>query len=163
MKAPSVTHKLQSANDAPYKCLSGINEMKIGQPITVKTAQPTADKTPKKIIDLGNTSSEDLKSIKKLDPFMFHSIPGARCSSMLMQDIDTTCLVGTSSSRRSSCPGRFQSAQSNEVTRSTCISVEAHPDLLLEDDLLDGVDEDFDLDFTHDDFSDLDLLLRFYG
>ena len=160
MKASPATYKLQSAKDAPYKRLLGINEMMIGQPIPVKTAQPMTAKTPKKTIDLGNTSSEDLKSIKELDPFMFYSIPGARRATMLNQDIDTSHLANTSSRRASasSCSVRFQSAQSNKVTRSTCISVEAHLDLLLEDDLLDGVDENFDFDSTND-FSDLDLLM----
>ena len=161
MKAPSATYKLQSANDTTDECPAMINEMKIGQSTPVKTAQPMMAYTPKKIIDLGNTSSEDLKSIEKLDPFMFYSIPGARRATMLNQDIDTSHIANTSS-RISSCQGRFQSAQSNQVTRSTCISVEAHPDMLFEDDLLEGVEEkEFDFDFT-DDFSDLDLLLRFY-
>ena len=158
MKAPSATYKLQSGNDVPDKCPAKSYVMKIGQPITVRTAQPMAAKTPmKKIIDLKNTSSEDLKSMKKLDPFMFYSIPGARRALMLNQDIDTSHIANTSY-RRSSYPGRSQSAQSNKVARSTCISVEAYPDFL-EDDLLDGVDEDFDFDYSDDDFSDLDLMM----
>ena len=151
MKAPSATYELQSAER-----LSVSNEMMIGQSIPVKTAQPLTAQTPKKIIDLRNTSSEDLKSMKKLDPFMFYSIPGARRALMLNQDIDTSHIANTSY-RRSSYPGRSQSAQSNKVARITCISVEAYPDFL-EDDLLDGVDEDFDFDSTND-FSDLDLLM----
>ena len=153
MKAPSATYKLQSTKDTTEECPAKSYVIKLGEPITVKI-QPMMAKTPKKILDLRNTSSEDLKSIQKLDPFMFYSIPGARRASMLNQDIDTSLLAGTSSNRRSSW-----SAQSNKVARSTCISVEAHPDLLLENDLLEGVEEDFDFDFTHDDFSDLDLLM----
>ena len=158
MKAPSATYELQSAER-----LSVSNEMMIGQSIPVKTAQPLTAQTPKKIIDLGNTSSEDLKSMKENDPFMFYSIPGARRATMLNQDIDTSHLDNTIDRRLSvsSCPGRFQSPQ--VVARSTCISVEAHPDVFLEDALLEDVDveEDFDFDFT-DDLKDLDLLLRFY-
>jgi len=83
------------------------------------------DNKPKKTIDIRHiTSLDDLKSIKKQDSFMYYSIPGVRKATVLMQDIDTANLG------RAAQDGAPQASQ--KALRSTCISFECHPDLLLE-------------------------------
>ena len=98
---------------------------RIGESIVVPTK--LMDEKPKKEVDIKNiTSQDDLKSIQKQDPFMYYSIPEVRSARVLMRDIDMSNL----------------SPRSQKVSRSTCISFECHPDLLLENLLndLDGLD-----------------------
>ena len=67
-----------------------------------------------------------------------------------MKEIDTSNLGEASGVSRNcvSCPSRLESvrsntSQSNKVTRSSCISFECHPDLLLKNLLDDGEDACF--------------------
>ena len=84
---------------------------------------------PKKTVDLKYiTSLDDLKSIKKQDPFMYYSIPGARKATVLMRDIDLSNLIGAGQAVQGETPQASQ-----KVSRSTRISFECHPDLLLND------------------------------
>ena len=66
---------------------------RIGESISAPTK--TTDDKPKKTVDLKYITSLDaLKSIKKEDPFMYYSIPGARKATVLMQAIDLSNLIG---------------------------------------------------------------------
>ena len=94
---------------------------RIGEIIMVPTNN---ENKPKKTVDLRHiTSLVDLKSIKKQDSFMYYSIPGVRKATVLMQDIDTANLGRAA---QDEAPQASQKA-----LRSTCISFECHPDLLL--------------------------------
>ena len=102
---------------------------RIGESISVPTK--TTDAKPKKTVDLKYiTSLDDLKSIKKEDPFMYYSIPGARRATVLMQAIDLSNLIGA---RQAVVQDETPQAASQKVSRSTRISFECHPDLLLAD------------------------------
>ena len=95
---------------------------KVGEVIRVKMQPPAEPKT----IALTTVSADDLRSIKKEDPFLYYSIPGVRSAKLLGQEVDINNL-GTSRLVQ----GRpVQSSQT--VTRRRCISFECHPDLLFE-------------------------------
>ena len=104
---------------------------RIGESISVPTK--TTDDKPKKTVDLKYiTSLDDLKSIKKQDPFMYYSIPGARKATVLMQEaIDLSNLIGAGQAVQDETPQASQ-----KVSRSSRISFECHPDLLLADNML---------------------------
>ena len=102
---------------------------RIGESISAPTK--TTDDKPKKTVDLKYiTSLDDLKSIKKQDPFMYYSIPGARKATVLMQAIDLSNLIGAG---QAVVQDETPQAASQKVSRSTRISFECHPDLLLAD------------------------------
>ena len=102
---------------------------RIGESISAPTK--TTDDKPKKTVDLKYiTSLDDLKSIKKEDPFMYYSIPGARKATVLMQAIDLSNLIGAG---QAVVQDETPQAASQKVSRSTRISFECHPDLLLAD------------------------------
>ena len=104
-----------------------ITSRSIGEIISVPTK--TDDNKPKKTVDLKNiTSLGDLKSIHKEDPFMYYSIPEVQRATVLMQDIDlTNILRGAPAQEAQDETPRA----SQKVSRSTRISFECHPDLLL--------------------------------
>ena len=101
----------------------------VGEVIRVKTqTRPPAE--PKRIA-LTAVSADDLRSIKKEDPFLYYSIPGVRSAKLLGQEVDINNL-GTS--RFSSCLVQGRPVQPAQTAiRSRCISFECHPDLLFED------------------------------
>lgn len=140
--------------------------------ISVQTFKvKTIPTKPKREININDINSiDDLQSIKRQDPFMYYSIPGVRSAKMLMKDdndIDTSNL-GVSSLKMRTCTSRIssntntktrrtvrrdstknddcwdqQQQSSHKIERSTCISFECYPDLLLEDeDLFDDDDDD---------------------
>ena len=89
---------------------------RIGERISAPTK--TTDDKPKKTVDLKYiTSLDDLKSIKKQDPFMYYSIPGARKATVLMQDLDLSNLIGARQAVQDETPQASQ-----KVSRSTRIS-----------------------------------------
>jgi len=93
----------------------------VGERRRVKTR--LASKEPK-TVDIENIiSHDDLESIHRDDPFMYYSIPGVRRAKVLMRDVD---LADLGSSSSDGGPRR------RKVSRSTCISFECHPDLILE-------------------------------
>ena len=91
---------------------------------------------PKKELDIKDiTSLDDLKSLKRQDPFMYYSIPGVRSAKILMKDdidIDTANLGVSKITREEQQPPSIE-----KVTRCTRISYECGPSLLLEDILKD--------------------------
>ena len=105
-------------------------------------------KEPKKLkkeIDIKNITAEDLENIHRQDPFLYYSIPGVRSAKVLMKEVDTSNLGASALNRNSMCP---LTPQSQKVTRSSCVSFECHPDLLLHDLLND--DDDSSLENTED-------------
>ena len=114
---------------------------------------------PKREIDLQQVSADDLRTLKKQDAFMYYSIPGVRNAEMQMKDIDLSNLRNCLS-----CPARMQTVQAtsiSKVERSTRISYECHPDLLLEELL----NEDGSNSIGSDDGANdpLDDLMKMYG
>ena len=126
-----------------------ISVARIGECRRVKV-ELMAKKTKK--VDIKDISADALKSIQKEDSFMYYSIPGVRSAKVLMKDIDTSNLEASQFRNCILCPSRLETvqdkAQPRTVTRSSRISFECHPDLLLEDLLNDA--EDCDQEGTDD-------------
>ena len=118
----------------------------VGEVIRAKIeTQPPEPKT----IALKTVSIDDLKSIKKKDPFLYYSIPGVR-SKLLGKEVDVANLGR-------SCPSRLFTKSSSEAyqpvltaTRSKRISFECHPDLLFEDLSTEEGNEDDDFEEDED-------------
>ena len=113
--------------------------------VPTKGAASTADGAPKmkRVIDITNLSEEDLKALRKEDPFLYYSIPIIRHSVLRIRssaaDTDATTQPSrnqeSARSRHDSRPSRVEveSSSSVMVERKSCISFECHTDLLLED------------------------------
>ena len=127
-----------------------------------KEAEESSQK--KVIVDATHLNAQDLKTLKKQDPFLYYSLPSSvrrntatadgagRNSDM---DYMSSPLTIGKSIGKSSTPTPTTKSTSTKVERRSCISFECHTDLVLEDELLndgDTVDVDFD--------SMLDQLLR---
>ena len=135
--------------------------------LTVPTkGAASTDEAPKRVIDTRNLSEEDLKALRKQDPFLYYSIQSARNAALRRNSADMTALRNQEKlarSRRASCPSRVESTM---VERKSCISFERHTDLLLEDcmdeaELFgDGAGADIDTDLDTDALSLFDQLLR---
>mmetsp|Transcript_32785 Transcript_32785/g.62637 ORF Transcript_32785/g.62637 Transcript_32785/m.62637 type:complete len:138 (+) Transcript_32785:164-577(+) len=111
---------------------------KIGECHKVSMA---AMKTKPRKLNTSNISASELSSIQKQDPFMYYSIPGVRSAMMLMQDVDTSNLGASTFRARETDHDDETRASQTVVTRSSCISFECHPDLLIESILGDMFDE----------------------
>ena len=106
----------------------------------------------KVIVDTIHLSAQDLKTLKKQDPFLYYSLPSSvRRNAGRNSDMDymSSPLIGKSSTTK--------------VERRSCISFECHTDLVLEDELLNDNDaaalkEGFEVDVDFD--SIYDQLLR---
>ena len=119
--------------------------------VPTKGAAPT-DGAPKRVIDTRNLSEDDLKALKKQDPFLYYSIPRPVRRSSSTADVTTqhNQESARSCSRRASCPSRVESSPSPLVERKSCISFECHTDIELDDFMddtevcgnVDGVDLD---------------------
>ena len=135
-----------------------INGQAVGEVIRAKIeTQPPEPKT----LALKTVSNDDLKSIKKKDPFLYYSIPGVRSARLLGKEVDTANL-GTCKIR--SCPSslftksRSVYQPSRTVTRGKRIAFEGHPDLLYEDLAIEEGNEDDD--FAEEDEDVLDIMLE---
>ena len=102
--------------------------------LTVPTkGAASTDEAPKRVIDTRNLSEEDLKALRKQDPFLYYSIQSARNAALRRSSADLTALRNqeeVARSLRASCPSRVESTM---VERKSCISFERHTDLLLEE------------------------------
>mmetsp|Transcript_8693 Transcript_8693/g.15747 ORF Transcript_8693/g.15747 Transcript_8693/m.15747 type:complete len:153 (+) Transcript_8693:241-699(+) len=115
-----------------------ISNAKIGEchQVSMAAMESVRLHKPKKL-NTSNMSANELNSVQKQDPFMYYSIPGVRSARMLMQDVDTSNL-GASAFRGPLAPetdednDEINQASKTVVTRSSCISFECHPGLLLE-------------------------------
>jgi len=101
-------------------------------------------------------SAQDLKSLKKRDPFLYYSIPGVRDATVRLEhaDVDMHQIAQNGLKRycqSQSCPESIQTSFTSErepvakVKRCTRISFECHIDLLL------------DLDELTDDLADMNM------
>ena len=106
---------------------------RVGESIKVPTK--LMEKKPKRGVDLKNiTGPDDLKSIQKQDPFMYYSIPGVREATVLMRDIDTYILLGGAPQGvQEQSAQELAPPKSQRVRRTTRLSFECHPDLILGD------------------------------
>ena len=112
----------------------------------------------KKSIDTADLSEDDLKTLKKQDPFLYYSIPTVRAATVRRGSIETMASTQQDGARtaqprrRISCPYRINSTPTSKVERRTCISFECHPDMFFHDnngheevgDSEDDANEDFD-------------------
>mmetsp|Transcript_24938 Transcript_24938/g.39156 ORF Transcript_24938/g.39156 Transcript_24938/m.39156 type:complete len:116 (-) Transcript_24938:151-498(-) len=92
--------------------------------------------TQMKVVDTRNLTENDLKRLKKQDPFLYFSIPAVRTATLLNRDVEMSSLKNGWRSRRTSCPSpsrRTESTLITKVERRSCISFECHTDLILED------------------------------
>ena len=96
----------------------------------VRTA--TADPTPTQVDVNESISAQDLKSLKKQDPFLYYSIPGVRDATVLLEHADTDMHQVAQSGLQTS----GTSEPVAKVQRDTRLSFECHPDLLLWEDLI---------------------------
>jgi hypothetical protein len=138
------THQLKPTAEADTMNMNSFTISTKGEPIQ------------QKVIDTRNLTEEDLKTLRKQDPFLYFSIPAVRTATLLNRDVDIASLQGGQCSRRASCPSRIESTPPTKVERRTCISFECHTDLLLED-CFDEMANDDKLDSM---FRQLQLLRR---
>ena len=100
---------------------------------TVPTKTGEEDSAQKEVIDTSTLKDEDLKTLKKQDPFFYFSIPAARTAAPahLAREVDMSCSKGDTS-LGASFQSQLKTAPSTKVERKSCVSVERHPDLILE-------------------------------
>ena len=128
--------------------------MKGPAPATATTVEEHSPKKAK-VIDTAHLKEEDLKALKKEDPFLYYSIPGVRAATIQSnRSVDMSSLHGGVIHRRASCPSRIESTPT-KVERRSSISFECHPDLLLE-----NLEDDDELDVDFDDMFDKMLCVR---
>eukprot|EP00984_Skeletonema_dohrnii_P022245 scaffold11365_cov78-Skeletonema_dohrnii-CCMP3373.AAC.2 len=113
--------------------------------------------TPQEVNVNNSLSAQDLKSLKKKDPFLYYSIPGVRDATVrLERDVDMHQIAQNGLKRHcQSCPAKMQTSSISEpvakVKRCTRVSFECHTDLLL------------DLDDMSDDLGDMGKALEKYS
>ena len=87
-------------------------------------------------LEIRSLSEEEIKSLRKTDPFMYYSIPGVHRAATLLELVDDVdhsnkdalCRRGGQGhDRRKQLPVKRQKAS---VSRRTAISFEAHPSLI---------------------------------
>ena len=87
-------------------------------------------------LEIKGLSQEDIKSLRKTDPFMYYSIPGIHRAAINLEEIDhsseNALCQGQVHCRRHSSPAELE-RPATRIPRRTIISFEAHPCLLLED------------------------------
>ena len=118
-----------STDKTTYKI---IGFSKIAEAVQVKTK--FSPKEPKKV-DIKGFSDDELDHLRKHDPFLYYSIPTVKSAMVRGGEIDTLHAEAQDCRDFITCPPRLQSDQvkANMVTRSSRISFEHHPDLLLID------------------------------
>src|SRR5210317_1334195 len=112
------------------------------------TKVPTAPADPSPVeVDVNKAlSAQDLRSLKKQDPFLYYSFPGVREASIQQKRVDMHQLAQEGLRRTcASCPASIQTVAMSDTTakvkRCTRVSFECAPDLLLEDLLEEGMTE----------------------
>lgn len=92
------------------------------------------DKSLQKTVDIDDLKTDDdLKTLKKNDPFLYYSIPAVRRSEFLNEDICVTKILRSGMPRHQSCPGRMEVHQPGprSISRRTRISFECHDSLAM--------------------------------
>ena len=125
---------------------------------------PDDRSTDRKEIDISSLTDQDLRILKTDDTFLYYSIPSIRRKSYLFDDGDDGDANKTPMARRSSLPSDFRSRQDtlykdlpedtsrreSIVRRTSRLSTEAHPSLILEEMMLQELQE-LDIDEADDD------------
>ena len=110
--------------------------------MTIRVATKEYERrTQREELELEGLGEEDVKSLRKSDPFMYYSIPSIRRAVIFLRGIDHSNkndLYGSQvHSDRNSAP-----ANPSTIPRRRAISFEAHPSVLLEDILEDLWNDD---------------------
>lgn len=96
--------------------------------VKTKTAQPQTTSADKQKIDISSiTTSSDLDTLSKVDPFLYHSIPSIYKSKLSCELVDHSQVIHE---------------EHHVLQRKTRMSTECHSMLLLEDILLDDSNSD---------------------
>ncbi len=155
--------QLDKADTATEATMNG-NDYFIGGVFSVPTkgskeAEASSQKQ-KVIVDTRHLNAQDLKTLKKQDPFLYYSLPSSvRRNAGRNKDMDympSPLTIGKSTSMPTTM------MTSTKVERRSCISFECHTDLVLEDEWLNDADaavnegSEVEVDFD----SILDQLLR---
>lgn len=121
----------------------------------VRTA--TADPTPTKVDVDKSISAQDLKTLKKRDPFLYYSIPGVRDATIRLGDVDMHQIAQNGLKTSASSIQASGTTPVAKVQRCTRVSFECHPDLLW-----DEIDESTtDNEEALEDFSPEDYLCNY--
>jgi len=82
-------------------------------------------------------SKDEIIHLRQTDPFMYYSHPSLRRAAMTLEDVgvDPSSLAATASVRRRNTAPADPKRRKRSNVRRTCISVEAHPTLILDEDL----------------------------
>lgn len=97
---------------------------------------PTFREKPTESIEVSDLTPSEIASLKKKDPFMYYSIPAARKSAMKAKEFDPSLLAGDASSSCSSSTeegSRKSRKVSQKVTKQRRLSMEMHPDALMDE------------------------------
>lgn len=119
--------------------------------VPTKGSDEEEDPAKTKFIDTEHLNEDELKTLKKEDPFSYYSIPTVRAATVRRGSIDMSSMQkggsgggSAAQQRRMSCPYRIDSTPT-KVARRTCISFECHPDIFL-DETTDAEEENEDRD-----------------
>ncbi len=117
-------------------------------------------KTNEQYYDITDISADELHLIKEQDPFLYYSIPTKAHQDPPRDRKRGSCTSLSSSSSESSSSSSsltedrpfMQQQPTRRVSRKSCISVECHPDLLMDDIFQNNnnVDLDDDMDIARD-------------
>ena len=134
-------------------------------PVPTKGSKEAEESSQKKEIDTRYLNAQDLKTLKKQDPFLYYSLPSsvrrnaatADGAGKNKKDMDymPSPLIGKSIGKSTSMPTTTMT--STKVERRSCISFECHTDLLMEDEWLNDADaavtvnEGFEVDVDFED------------
>ena len=133
LAAASQSHAQTSVQPAPARTLP----MSSSPATTVPTDRPRPGKV---IIDTKNLNEQDLKTIKKCDPFLYYSIPFVRDAEVNRSGEFQITLHDHHDDGDADGDDTQSSIIKTKVERKSRISYECHPDLLLAD-LLDDLDD----------------------
>ena len=155
--------QLDKADTSTEATMNGNDDLIGVFSVPTKGSKEAEESSQKKVIvDTTHLTAQDLKTLKKQDPFLYYSLPSsvrrnaatADGAGKNKKDMDYTS---------SPLIGKSTPTPTTKVERRSCISFECHTDLLLEDELLNDADtgtvnEGFEVDVDFD--SMLDQLLR---
>jgi len=118
--------------------------------VKTKTAPPqTTSAADKQHIDVSSiTTSSDLDTLSKVDPFLYHSIPTVYKSKLSCELVDHSQVIQQT----------HRHNVSSSIQRKTRMSTECHSMLLLEDILLDDSSSDSGI-ASSDDVSNDDVMM----
>jgi len=159
------------ADTATVATMNG-NDYFIGGVFSVPTkgSKEAEESSQKKEIDTRYLNAQDLKTLKKQDPFLYYSLPSSVRRNAATADgagknkdmdyMSSPLTIDKSIGKSTSMP--TTKSTSTKVERRSCISFECHTDLLMEDEWLNDADaavnEGFEADVDFD--SILDQLHR---